>query len=175
MRTPSVTTLERQGQEFAEAERVAVEYWRLFALVGPVSPKKPPYAGGTAIVVRERSDRTLRAGMAVVYRNERKFCVAHRLVDNPAAGRIATGLNNARPDRELVLAENSIGAVQAALLRRTRALGPKSRRGWCASKAWIGVPGWPGLSDRVRPGGVTRVLALATWANHERENFPSTP
>jgi hypothetical protein len=56
----------------------------------------------------------LRAGVAVVYRNEKNFCVAHRLVEKLAAGRIASGLNNARPDRELVPAENFIGAVQAA-------------------------------------------------------------
>ena len=52
--------------------------------------------------------------MAVVYRNEKNLYVAHMLVEELVAGWIATGLNNARPNEELVTAENFVGAVQAA-------------------------------------------------------------
>jgi hypothetical protein len=114
VRTAPVPTLVQRGQEFAEAEREAAKNSRWFALMGAGASMEPLYPSGTAIVVREQSYRTLRAGMAVVYRNENNLYVAHMLVEELAAGWIATGLNNAKPDDELVTAENFVGVVQAA-------------------------------------------------------------
>jgi signal peptidase I len=114
VRTAPVPTLVQRGQEFAEAEREAAKNSRWFALMGAGASMEPLYPSGTAIVVREQSYRTLRAGMAVVFRNENNLYVAHMLVEELAAGWIATGLNNAKPDDELVTAENFVGVVQAA-------------------------------------------------------------
>lgn len=123
-RTAPVPTLVQRGQEFAEAEREAAKNSRWFALVGAGSSMEPLYPGGTAIVVREQSYRSLRSGMAVVYRNERNICVAHLLVEKMAAGWMVTGLNNGKPDHELVTEENFVGVVQSAYTStdmRTRA------------------------------------------------------
>jgi signal peptidase I len=114
VRTAPVPTLVAPGQELVVAERAAAEDERCFALVGAGRSMEPLYASGTAIVVREQNFRTLRAGMAVVYRNRANRYVAHLLVEELAAGWIASGLNNPAPDPELVTAHNFVGVVQAA-------------------------------------------------------------
>ncbi len=109
-----VPTLVATGRELAAAEQHAVGDSACFALSGAGHSMAPIYASGTAIVVREKSYRLLRAGQVVVYRNGRGCFVAHILVEELAEGWIAMGLNNARPDGELVTAENFVGVVIAA-------------------------------------------------------------
>jgi hypothetical protein len=75
---------------------------------------EPLYAARTAIVVREQSFRSLRAGMAVVYRSRANRYVAHLLVEELAGGWLASGLNNPTPDDELVTPANFVGVVLAA-------------------------------------------------------------
>lgn len=114
VRTAPVPTLVPRGHELAAAERAAAGDERCFALIGAGRSMEPLYASGTAILVREQSFRTLRAGMAVVYRSRSNRYVAHLLVEEMAAGWIASGLNNAEADEELVTARNFVGVVQAA-------------------------------------------------------------
>ena len=114
VRNAPVPTLVQRGQELATAERAAARDEACFALVGAGRSMEPLYAHGTAIVVREQSFRTLRRGMAVVYRNQANRYVAHLLVEEVAAGWIASGLNNPAPDDELVTTANFVGVVQAA-------------------------------------------------------------
>eukprot|EP01034_Spumella_vulgaris_P006642 gene6642-8448_t len=84
VRTAPVPMLVQPGREMAMAERAAGEDVRCFALVGAGRSMEPLYASGTAIVVREQHFRTLRAGMAVVYRNRANRYVAHLLVEEMA-------------------------------------------------------------------------------------------
>ena len=109
-----VPTLVATGHELAAAERYATGDSACFALSGAGHSMEPIYVSGTAIVVREQSYRLLRAGQVVVYRNGGGYFVAHILVEELAGGWIAMGLNNARPDGELVTAGNFVGLVVAA-------------------------------------------------------------
>jgi len=96
---------------------------------------EPLYAARTAIVVREQSFRTLRPGMAVVYRNRANRYVAHLLVEELAGGWVASGLSNPTSDDELVTHANFVGIVQAAfaaddtMLRARIAAGGSSKVG----------------------------------------------
>lgn len=107
-------TLVASGQELVAAEQHAVRDSACFALSGAGRSMEPIYTSGTAIVVREQSYRMLRAGQVIVYRNGRGCFVAHILVKELNDGWIATGLNNAKPDGELVTSGNFVGVVMAA-------------------------------------------------------------
>jgi hypothetical protein len=107
-------TLVQGGGELAAAERAAARDDACFVLVGAGRSMEPLYAARTAIVVREQSFRTLRPGMAVVYRNRANRYVAHFLLEELAGGWMACGLSNPTPDEELVTRANFVGVVQAA-------------------------------------------------------------
>ena len=145
VRTAPVPTLVQPGREMVAAERAAAEDERCFALVGAGRSMEPLYASGTAIVVREQSFRTLRPGMAVVYRSRANRYVAHLLVEEMATGWIVSGLNNPAPDEELVTAHNFVGVVQAAYasadtkFRAEIAAGLASKHGVDRRAQWVVV------------------------------------
>jgi hypothetical protein len=114
VRSAPAPTLVAAGRELAAAESHAAGDPACFALVGSGQSMAPLYSHGTAIVVREQSFVTLRPGMAVVYRNRCGHYIAHSLVEQLREGWIATGLNNAEPDDELVTPRNLVGVVKAA-------------------------------------------------------------
>lgn len=112
--TAPVPSLVSPGKEFAAAKAHAARDERSFALIGSGKSMEPMYASGTAIVVREQSYLSLRAGMPVVYRNRRGHYVAHMIVQPVRGGWLAIGVNNAKPDNELVTRGNYVGVIQAA-------------------------------------------------------------
>jgi hypothetical protein len=114
VRTAPVPSLVKPGKEFAAAEAHAAQDERSFALIGCGKSMEPMYGSGTAIVVHEQSFQSLRPGMPVVYRNRRGYYVAHMIVEPIRGGWLAIGLNNAKPDDELVTKDNYVGVIQAA-------------------------------------------------------------
>jgi len=114
VRTAPVPSLVQKGKELAAAEAHAAGDPRSFALIGSGKSMEPMYVSGTAIVVHEQGYNTLRVGMPVVYRNSRGYYVAHMLVEEMRGGWLAIGVNNAKPDEELVTRDNFVGVIQAA-------------------------------------------------------------
>jgi hypothetical protein len=112
--TAPVPSLVTPGKEFAAAKAHAARDERCFALIGSGKSMEPMYVSGTAIVVHEQSFHTLSAGLPVVYRNRRGHYVAHMIVEPIRGGWLAIGLNNAKPDDELVTKDNYVGVIQAA-------------------------------------------------------------
>lgn len=122
--TAPAPRLVEAGREFATADRMAKADNGDIAFAGVGSSMEPMYVSGAAIIVRRCDFDSLRAGMAVVYMNNRGHHVAHMLLENTTKGWIAIGVNNKEPDTDLVTPWNLVGVVREAYVANTTTLHP---------------------------------------------------
>jgi signal peptidase I len=103
------------GAARVTAQHLARQHQQGRVLVGSGQSMAPLYQAGTLMVVYPADFDSLQRGQTVVYRNAARQLVAHVLVAKARDGWRATGLNNGRPDRDGVRADNLVGVVIAAI------------------------------------------------------------
>jgi signal peptidase I len=96
-----------------DASKVAARHGDMQVLRIEGDSMLPFFGSGSVVIVKKIDASQLRPGMVVVYQNRFGDTVAHRLVEQAAAGWIAQGYNNSVADTTAVSNENLIGVVYA--------------------------------------------------------------
>jgi hypothetical protein len=100
-------------QAWHDAKAVAARGVGRMPAVGTGSSMQPIYGDNTLLVINPIAYDDLRPGMTVAYCNRQGVRVVHRLVVKLADGWRIEGLNNDRPDYDVVTRQNLVGVVYA--------------------------------------------------------------
>lgn len=100
-------------QAWHDAKAVAARGAGRMPAVGTGSSMQPVYGDNTLLVINPIAYDDLLPGMTVAYCNRQGVRVVHRLVVKLADGWRIEGLNNNRPDDDVVTRQNLIGVIYA--------------------------------------------------------------
>ena len=112
--TPSANVSRLQAWQ--DANLIASRESGREALVGGGTSMNPVYGDNTMLVVQPIDYDQLKAGMTVVYVNDKGKRVAHQLIKKEARGWRAQGIDNDVEDYGYVTPGNLVGVVYASLV-----------------------------------------------------------